>query len=55
MGRFCDDHEVELNGFFDWVMYEIEFKKWFFGHWHTEGEIFDGKFRAIWYDVCEIE
>ncbi len=55
MGRFCDDHEVELNGFFDWVMYEIDFKRWYFGHWHTDSEFAGGKFRAVWYDVCDIE
>lgn len=24
--------DAELTGFLDWVMFETEFKKWFFGH-----------------------
>lgn len=52
--------EYELNSFFDWIMHEIEFKQWFFGHWHTdESKSFDihGKkkvFNALYYDVKQV-
>ena len=55
MNRTCDENELELNGFFDWLMYEVEFKQWFFGHWHSDIGIDGGKFRAVWFDVCEIK
>lgn len=57
MARYPDVHEQELNGFFDWIMHEVSFKKWFFGHWHEEKEIEvrkDKSFRAIYFDVAEI-
>lgn len=50
MGKYPDMHDAELTGFLEWIMYEVKFEKWFFGHWHTDGEI-DGRFRALWFDV----
>ena len=50
MRKNPDEHDRELTGFFDWIMYEVKFRKWFFGHWHTDEEC-DGRFRAIWFDV----
>lgn len=31
--------DLELTGFFDWMMHEISFKKWFFGHFHIDTKI----------------
>lgn len=28
--------EYELGGYLDWILHEIDFKEWFFGHWHTD-------------------
>ncbi len=50
MGGFPDPHEAELTGFLEWVMHEVDFRRWFFGHWHTDKEVY-GKFRALWFDV----
>ena len=50
MGKYPDAHDAELTGFLEWIMYEVKFEKWFFGHWHTDEEI-DGRFRALWFDV----
>ena len=50
MGKYPDAHDAELTGFLEWIMYEVKFEKWFFGHWHVDREI-DGKFRALWFDV----
>ena len=50
MGQSQDVHDSELCGFLEWVMHEVEFKRWFFGHWHTERVVLD-KFRAIYFDI----
>lgn len=50
MGSEPRAEDAELTGFLEWVMYEVEFKKWFFGHWHRELEI-DGRFRALHFGI----
>lgn len=52
MGQVGDPHDAELTGFLEWVMYETEYKGWFFGHWHTDREI--GLHRALLHDVVEV-
>ena len=51
----------ELTGFFDWIMFEIDFEKWFFGHFHID-ESFkafirgkEKEFHALFNDVKTIE
>lgn len=53
MGKYPDGHDMELTGFLEWVMYEVKFKKWFFGHWHTD-KLITEKFHAVFLDVIEI-
>lgn len=53
MGYYPDRHDEELTGFFDWLMYELDFKRWYFGHWHHDMEITD-KFRAVYYDCIGV-
>lgn len=53
MGSSPDLHEIELNGFFDWILHEVSFDKWYFGHWHRDEEHY-GKFRAVYFDVLKI-
>lgn len=53
MGYSPDAHDMELCGFLEWIMYEVEFKGWFFGHWHMDKELHD-KFRALYYDIVKI-
>ena len=44
--------ETEWNGFLEYLMYEMDFKKWYCGHWHVDREMTD-KFRFLWFDtVC---
>ncbi len=52
MGKAPDMHDAELTGFLEWIMYEVSFKKWFFGHFHLDQDIND-KVRAVYYDVIE--
>ncbi len=49
MGKEPDLHDMELTGFLEWIMYEVEFKQWFFGHWHTDAAVTD-KVRAVYFD-----
>lgn len=53
MGYYPNVHDMELTGFLEWIMYEFEFKHWYFGHWHEDKAIGD-EFTAIYYDVAEI-
>lgn len=50
MGFEPDMHDIELTGFLEWLMYEVKFDRWFFGHWHKDTKI-DGKFTAVYFDV----
>lgn len=54
MGKFPDTHDGELTGFLEWIMYEVKFKKWFFGHWHMDKDVTD-KFRAIYFDIIPLK
>lgn len=36
MGYYPVPHDMELTGFLEWVMYQTEYKDWFFGHWHID-------------------
>lgn len=54
MGKFPDGHDMELTGFLEWVMYEVKFKKWFYGHWHIDKQLTD-KFQALLFDVVKVE
>ncbi len=54
MGKEPDLHDMELTGFLEWVMYEVRFKKWYFGHWHTDADITD-QFRAVYFDTVFYE
>lgn len=54
LGYFPDEHDVELTGFLEWVMYEYNFGHWFFGHFHEDRELYD-KFTALFFDVVKID
>lgn len=53
LGYYPDPHDMELTGFLEWIMYQIEYDKWFFGHFHEDKAV-DTKHRALFYDVVEI-
>ena len=53
LGKYPDPHDMELTGFLEWIMYEVKFDRWFFGHWHTDRQI-DDRFTALWYDVVAV-
>ena len=45
--------DAELTGFLEWIMYEAQYKQWFFGHWHIDKQI-DEKHRAVFDDLIRI-
>lgn len=51
LGYYPDPHDWELTGYLEWIMYECRFERWFFGHFHEDKTLIDGKFRALYYDV----
>lgn len=53
LGYYPDPHDMELTGFLEWIMYQVNYKKWFFGHFHEDKSV-DEKHRALFYDVVEI-
>lgn len=34
MGHVPDQHDAELTGYFEWLYGELNFRKWFAGHFH---------------------
>lgn len=54
MGKYVDVHDAELSGFLDWIFTEVDFKQWFFGHWHTDKSYYDGKAVACYKSVYKI-
>ena len=53
MGYYPDPHDMELTGFLEWIMYECDFKHWYFGHWHEDKKVTD-KFTTLYFDVVKI-
>lgn len=53
MGKYPDAHDMELTGFLEWIMYQIEYQHWYFGHWHLD-QTFDEKHTAVYFNVHSI-
>ena len=57
MARTPDPHEQELTGYFEWLHENVDFKHWYFGHWHTDLHftgMFD-RFTAVYFDLIPVE
>lgn len=39
IGKHPDPHDAELTGFLDWVYHEVDFRRWYFGHFHDDLEV----------------
>lgn len=39
MGHYPDPHDMQLTGFFDGLYFDVQFRNWFFGHFHTDKTI----------------
>ena len=53
MGKYPDAHDMELTGFLEWIMYEVKFEHWYFGHWHLDQTI-DGKYTVAYFDTYKV-
>ena len=47
-----DERERRLVGFLDYVYHEVDFERWFFGHWHEEIEL--GRLRGLYFDSVRL-
>lgn len=60
MNHYPDVHDAELTGFLDYILYEVDFRHWYFGHWHIDkDEIYNiaGKekmFSSLYYSVKKV-
>lgn len=58
LGFFYDESyagekkDNELTGYLGWMMYEVDYQKWFFGHLHIDQEI-NPKITALWFNVVQ--
>ena len=46
--------EMELSGFLEYILYEVEHRHWYCGHWHMDKDVTD-HFTVLWYDVRKLE
>lgn len=44
----------ELSTFFQEVAEKCKYRRWYFGHYHTDTELGDG-FRALYYEILEVD
>lgn len=45
--------DLELTGFLEFLMYEISYTHWYFGHWHIDQNI-TNKFTAVWFQTIRL-
>lgn len=51
MGRCVNTHDAELTGFFDWIFDTVDFKQWYFGHWHCDRGFYNDSIIACYENV----
>ena len=54
LGYTPDPRDMQLTGFLEWIMYEVEHKHYYCGHWHVDRDMND-KFSFLWFGVKTIE
>lgn len=55
LGHDADVHDLELTGFLGHLYKELEFKRWFAGHWHVNRSFEDGRMNILWEDIVRLE
>lgn len=45
------DNDMELTGYFDWLYNELDFSKWFAGHYHINKPLDNGKMNLLFDEV----
>ena len=46
-------HQSQINSFFDQINETVDFKRWYFGHFHDDINL--GKYRMLYNDIEKIE
>ena len=52
LGLVPDRHDAELTGYFEWLYRELDFKKWYAGHFHVDNDF--GNLYILYEDVVKI-
>lgn len=55
LGHAPDAHDRELTGYLDWLYDNLDFKKWFAGHWHVNRSFDNGRMNILLDEVVTIE
>lgn len=55
LGYSPEPEDMELTGFLEWIMYEVQYKHWFCGHWHEDKEFAKERFSFLWFGIKMIE
>ena len=53
LGIVPDMHDAELTGYLEWLYRELDFKKWFAGHFHVNKDF--GDMHILYEDVVKID
>lgn len=53
-GIVPNEHDGELTGFLEYIMYEMDYTHWYCGHWHFD-EDFSDNFSFLYFDIKRIE
>lgn len=53
-GIVPNEHDGELTGFLEYIMYEVDYTHWYCGHWHLD-ENFSDNFSFLYFDIKRIE
>lgn len=52
-GKRPDPHDMQLTGFLEWILYEVQFSHWYCGHWHADADLSE-KMTILWHEVRQI-
>lgn len=55
LGFAPNDSDRELTSYFDWLYDNLQFSKWFSGHWHVNRFFDDGKMNILYEKVVTIQ
>lgn len=54
MGKFPDAHEEAFQRFLRKLYLNLDFDRWYFGHWHQD-RVLNERYTVVWYDVHAVE
>ena len=51
MGKYADSRDAEIVGFLDWIFDTVDFRQWYFGHWHMDKGFYHDRIIACYENV----